>query len=158
MKYYSNKIFYFLITIHILTALFILLYWHVGLALSCWMTKTTFECFYNRMWTNLFIGVIPLLFVVLSGLAIIFQQRGHRRFGYFIIVSAVIFSFYLGYLLRYATWSDIKAIFFMSDRPILGDVFFLAMGMILLLAALIPFYVLGKLVYEDFFKNWVDKF
>jgi len=125
MKYYSNRIFYFLIVIYVLTAIFILLYWHIGLELSCWMTKTLAECSYNKMWTNLFIGIIPSLFVILSGLIIVLQQKGHRRVGYFIIPSAIMSFFYSRYLLRYATWSDIKSIFFMSGRPILEDFFFL---------------------------------
>ena len=152
MKYYSNRIFYFLIAMYILAALAALLYWQASSVFACW-TLTGAECLRIRIKLNIFGGVIPLSFFVLSGLVIMLQQKSRKRFGYFMVPLAAISSFYIGYLLKYVAWSDIEAIFFVSDRLILYNLLFSAMGIISFVAALLPFYVLGKLIKQDFFKK-----
>lgn len=151
MKYYSKIIFRILIGIHILALFVILLYWYTFFTLACWMAKSLDECIKLKAEMSVFFGIIPMLFVVLSGLIIVLQQRGRKRIGYFIIPLALIPSFYIGYLLWYATsWYNIKAWF---SAWIFSDFFHLVAGLILFAVALIPLYVLIKLIKEDFFKN-----
>jgi hypothetical protein len=112
------------------------------------MTKTASECLSNKTWINLYIGAIPLIFFVLSTIIILLQQRGYRRVGYFMIILAPISSFYLFYFqTEWNIWSNIVDV--ISSTPLL----FLVCECILLLASLIPFYVLGRLIKEDLLKK-----
>lgn len=136
MKYYSKIEYFFLRTIHVLAAAVVLLYWFAGLAVQCfeaWSAElfNVDECSRWMLEINIFVGLIPMLFVVLSGLVILLQQRGYKRVGYFMVPLAVIPLCYIGYSFLW---------------PISYNVFFLVTGPILLAIALTPFYVLGKLI------------
>jgi hypothetical protein len=150
MKYYSNKIFYFFIAIYILAALGMFLYWRVGSVFTCW-TLSGIECTYAKIKFNVFGGIIPLLFIIMSGLIIVSQQRGYKKLGYFMVPLLVIPFLYIGYLSWYATGSNIKNLFFIPGPP--EDIFFWFETLILIIITIIPFYVLGRLIKEDLFKR-----
>lgn len=146
MKYYSNKTFFIILIINILAALitFLILFlqflWD-GLSEELMFSNTNFI-------VNLFVFIIPLPSIIFSTFIVLLQQRGYRRLGYFMVVLAGISSYYLVYpQIGWNFWSDIG--YFVSTQPAL----FNFAELILILASLVPFYVLGRLIKEDFFKK-----
>ena len=156
MKYYSSRIFYSLIAIYTFAVGLALFYWFASFALSCWAARSSDECVRLEFYNNIFSGVIPMLFVVLSTLIIIFQQKGRKKFGYFMIPLLLISPFSMAYLIHAFTWFDIGWFFSgvsQPGAPISQRIFSLIGAFILLLISITPFYVLIKLIREDFFKN-----
>jgi hypothetical protein len=140
MKYYSKKIFYFFITVYILAVIFALVYWYVSAGLACWGTTSQSRCIELKNDTNIFDGILPTLFASLSLLVILLQQKIHKKFGYLIIfllpLSPIFYKYYN--IIYPTTWvMDIT-----SFQTLMQFLIFL-----------IPFYVLGRLVKEDFFKK-----
>jgi hypothetical protein len=135
MPSYSTKEYLCLRAIHILAGAVVLLYWFSGVWTYClWEGLTRAECSRVNTEINIFVGLIPMLFVVLSGLVILVQQRGYKLAGYVMIPLAVIPMCYIEYLLLW---------------PIPYNWLFPVTVPILLAAALAPFYVLIKLAGHD---------
>jgi len=146
MRYYSNKVFWSFLVINILAILIALLelIWSYGWASSWENLLFNSEGFLF----NLFLYIIPLPFAIISTLIILKQQKGHKRAGYFMAILAVFSCIYLIYPeIDWKFWSNINY-FFTTQPPLYNFVEF-----ILVLASLIPFYVLGKLIKEDLFKK-----
>jgi len=114
----------------------------------CWSLSGS-ECINAETKFNIFWGIIPLLSIILSGLIVILQQKGFRRSGYFMILLVIASFFYAPYLYQFLHFGFSEPI---PQRFIIDFV-----AMILLLVAIIPFYVLGRLVKEDFFSKRITK-
>jgi len=146
MKYYSKLTFLFLIIINTTATLLALL----SLAWSySWVGSWNLLMFNSEgLLFNLFAYIIPLPFLILSTFIILLQQKGYKHFGYLMIVLAAISSWYFIYMqTTWSFWS--KIVDFLSETPLVVVVF----ELIFLVVALIPFYVLVRLVGEDLSKK-----
>jgi len=144
MKYYSNKIFCFFISLYIIVALGILFSWRIVSPFVCWSLSGN-ECINTETKFNIFWGIIPLLFIVLSGIVVTLQQKGYRRLGYFMISLIMTSFFYVPYLYQF--------LHFGFSEPIPQGFIISFVAIILILVVIIPFYVLGRLIKEDFFNK-----
>jgi hypothetical protein len=143
MKYYSRKIFLGFLFINILSVIFTLL---VSISQFLWdgMREQLVSTNPNFVY-YLFLFIIPLPSIIFSILIITLQQKGYRRYGYFMIILAIISSCYLIYpQVKWSFWSNIG--YFISEQPFLYNF----AEFVLILAALIPFYVLARLIKTDF--------
>lgn len=147
MRYYSKKLFYFFFIIHTLAAFALFLYWQASSVFLCW-TLSGADCLHAKTELNIFIGIIPLLFIMLSQLLIIFQQYKNKRIGYLMgFLAFVPISYFIYLQTKWNILVNIGNMLF-STPPL-----FLAFYFIILLTALVPFYVLGKLIKTDFFRK-----
>jgi uncharacterized membrane protein len=144
MKYYSERIFTAFSIINMLAcviavgSLCIALSWS-GISLLFGGEGYVF---------NLFAYIIPSLYFLLSIFIILLQQKGHKRFGYLMAVLVCVSLFYFLYFqTEWNFWTNIN--YFLSSTPW----FILIFEFILLVGSLIPFYVLGRLIKEDFFDK-----
>lgn len=126
MKYYSKNIYKFLLTINIVFGAISLLY--------LWFAYGWFGSIHNLLFAgegfifNLLTYLVPLIFFIFSTVIIIFQQKIGKKFGYLDLILVAVALFHFVYI--QISWNVLEILFF--------------------LAYLIPFYVVGRLVKEDF--------
>lgn len=143
MKYYSKFIFRILMAINIADGIIGLLnlIWSRGWAGSWYALLFNGE----GLLFNISIYILPLLYFIFSTIIIFLQEKGHKRIGYFMIISSVLSIYYfIGLQMKWAFWSNIG--FFLIDTPWYVFIF----EFLLVLGSLVPFYVLGRLLKEDF--------
>jgi hypothetical protein len=151
MKYYSKAVFIILIVINIIAVIFASLVFFisvtwVGAGVFLMDTTSSFY-FLNSLFNSIFI-LIPPLFFIFSTIIIALQQKVNKKFGYFMAISVFILSFFI--ILMQITWG--------AQLNFLNELFsmpriWLLFWFIYLLAAFTPFYVVGRLIKEDLFKN-----
>jgi len=146
MKYYSKGEFLTLKIINISSLAITLFVFFFGLSWFGSWSKLMYTS--EGFIFNLFYYVIPSVFFILSPVIVWLQQKGHERAGYFMAVLALLFIFYFIYFEM--TWKFFSNIsnFIFSAPP-----FVLFLELILFFGGLVPFYVLGKIIKEDFFKK-----
>lgn len=156
MKYYSEKIFKFLITIYAYAGILVLIYWLISVYLACWGVTSSIGCKQIKMEQNIFNGLLPFLFILLSVLIIILQQKINKHFGYLIAPLLIISPFFYKYVISTTTWFDIGwflSVVNTTGQSMFYKIFFLICILALLIISLIPFYVLIKLVRYDILKK-----
>lgn len=157
MSYYRNTL-YFFITVYILAIMFALFYWINLPQLGCWnIPSNSDECRDIMAKENIFNGLVPSLFIVLSALIIVLQEIRYRRVGYLMLLLLAFSPIFYGYIINRSTWFNIKWFLEFIDAstlPVFFDSIPSLFGMlILILISFIPFYVLIRLIREDFFKR-----
>ena len=155
MKYYSNIIFRILISFYVLTIIttiiigyFSFLVSGLGCSLGCAPDYTE----------KVIGGLLPpvlgiILFLACSIIILFMQQYKNYRFGYLTFITAVIgsyifykiFSFIPIWYFIYSSFEDI------SDLGV--AIFWIVISVIAIVVAIVPFYVLINLIWEDFFKK-----
>jgi len=152
MEYYSRKTFFVIVGFYIIAILMVLKYWAGIFLFACWMARSLEECISLEIKENIFNGILPMLFVTLSLLIILLQQKGYKWMGYFIIPTIIISPIFLRFIIHYPIWFNFN--WFFLDFSIPGMPiyrYFLSAVEIFTLAllSLIPFYVLGKTIVYD---------
>ena len=158
MKYYSNIIFRILILFYIIAIIttiiigyFSFLVSGLGCSLGCAPDYTE----------KVIGGLLPpvlgiILFLACSIIILFMQQYKNYRFGYLTFITAVIGSYIFYKIFSFPIWYFVYSSF--EDISDLGvAIFWIVISVIAIVVATIPFYVLGRLIYEDFFKNRRNK-
>jgi len=156
MKYYPKIIFRLLVLIDVLVLLFTFFYAFLTYMISG--LGLAHPSNYDEMVLNSILQYcVPMFgFLSLSLIILFLQQYKNYRFGYFsvaIIISEVwilkinyplfdLFKYLLSEFLNYSTAETLWPV-----------AFWLIVGVIMLAVTVIPFYVLVKLIKEDFFKK-----
>ncbi len=149
MEYYPKVIFNLLITFFILAIVFTIVFGFILFALSALGCSAGCPANYEKMVSQQIIYPIiaAVLFLLFSVIIIILQQYKNIRFGYLILVPAILPLFFFFYM--QGEWGVLNITYKISDTPPL----FLFFDFILIIGGIIPFYVLGRLIKEDFFKK-----
>jgi hypothetical protein len=153
MPYYSKKVLYFFTVVYSIAIFLALIYWFAAGQVACWATNSSSECFYQEVMMNLYFGIIPMFFLIASGLVLFLQQKGYARAGYFMIFLFLIPFLYVSYYLQYVSlWPDFFSNFFQIFHDFYSfgvGIYLVAIYGIILITILNPLYVLKKLlIYE----------
>ena len=161
-SYYSNKVTVFLQIVYALFIPIIFFVWIGFYQIGCGHYTTIYECAV-MFDLNVYYGLIPFLYIVLSSLIIFIQQKGFRKIGYLMLPLLAFSPFFLKYTINHETWFNVNDfIYFVNiediSRGLVGSFIFNSIILtMLILVSLIPFYVLGKLIKEDLFKKIVKR-
>jgi magnesium-transporting ATPase (P-type) len=148
MEYYPKVIFNLLIAFFILAIVFTIVFGFILFALSALGCSAGCPANYEKMVFQQIIYPIiaAVLFLSFSVTIVILQQYKNIRFGYLMFVSAILALFYF---YMQGKWGVLNVTYEISNTPPL----FLFFELILVVGGIIPFYVLGRLIKEDFFKK-----
>ncbi|KKQ18573.1 MAG: hypothetical protein US31_C0003G0002 [Berkelbacteria bacterium GW2011_GWA1_36_9] len=142
MKYYSKIFFSLFILLHILTIGAIIFYsWFLFILSGMGCSAGCPSNYGEDVALQILLPVsVMMLFLFFSIIILFLQQYKNPRLGYLTIIL-VPFDIYIIY----------KLFLFL---PVWGEeIFWLTISTMSILAFFIPFYVLMKLIQEDFFKN-----
>ena len=152
MKFYSKYFFNFIIAVYIISSLIALIYGTISFLFACWGVHTYLECFPLQVREIFLNGFLPLLFIILSLLIIMLQQKKNVKLGYLFIPLLIISPILNGTIIKYSMWFDVNwflSISSISGTGFLMQAFFTLAIIVLFLISIIPFYVLGRLVVHE---------
>jgi hypothetical protein len=156
MKYYSNFVFRLLnslYTLAIIATIFLTFFFYMISGMGDGASNYT-EMVINQI---LIPGLGIILFLFVSIPVLFLQQYKNRRLGYLMIIFAPLSAYIVYNVLSYLPILDlIYASFEGSVEPVVGF-FWILVASLIIIIALIPFYVLGKLIREDFFSERIAK-
>jgi hypothetical protein len=156
MKYYSKGFFRFLVSINIasiiltiISAFYLFILSGMGCSAGCPANYT------EKVLAELLPLTMGILgFLLFSMIVLLLQQKKSGRLGY-LMLALIPFAPYIVYKLLPTMWGFIVS--FLGDNSFgvsaPGFLIIIVLIILLLLTSLIPFYVLIRLIKEDFFKK-----
>jgi len=148
MKYYSKSIFWIFNLLYFLAIVSTIFIAYVFISVAMWGGDAG-----QLKDKAIPVSIAIVIFLLVSMLVLSLQQFKHRRFGYLMLVLAPIglYIFYKAY--SYLPIMDLTMTGLSNVEMIMPGLLWLGVDIITILTALIPFYVLIKLLKEDFFKK-----
>lgn len=148
MRYYSKVIFRLFNSLYFLAVLSTIFTAYVFVSVAMWGGDAVQA---KDKIIPASIGIV--IFLLVSILVLFLQHFKYRRFGYlmFVLAPVGLYIFYKAY--SYLPIMDITIAGLSSGGIIISGLIWLIANIINILVALIPFYVLIKLLKEDLFKK-----
>ena len=155
-QFYSKTLFRVFTTIYAIAIPIALLYTSFFILMSGWSEPPSSTGYYDPTVfykAVLFIGIIPLFYIISSMLIVIKQQKSQTKWDYFLAPLLIISCGYFVYFLSNNLFIDIYNVFFHIPLDNILNVFIFLTSFILLFAILIPFYSFGKVLVRDLSKR-----
>jgi hypothetical protein len=148
MKYYSNIIFWILNSLYFLAIISTIFVACIFIFIAMWAGHAS--QIKNEI-ISASIGII--IFLLISTIVLFLQQLKIKCFGYFMLVLLPVGLYIFYKIYSYLPIINLTTTNLFNIGMIPVSLLWIGINIIIALTALIPFYVLGKLIKEDFFKK-----